>query len=336
MLLPAQGPAPASGLLHFSTQQVPQKQRQAMWADQVRAFAGPCAIEFGDTAFAGRIDVGHLAGFACARLRQNARSVQRSRQDLAHTAPDFYYLILQLSGSATATQNDQSCQLRAGELTLIDASQPCGQHFGASSEQLTVHLPRAAVEAWAERGRLRVGTAVRGAPAAVLGSLLRPVFGEQDAFNAVQRHAIAEALLKLVAASWQGEPSDAPETLRGLAGAPLLRVIQGHIAGNLASPELSPLAVAAVHGVSVRHVHRLFSAAGTSFGEWLRNCRLERCAADLRDRAHSQRSITDIAFAWGFNESAHFSRAFKAAYGSSPRQYRQAFFSTPAAALLND
>ena len=34
------------------------------------------------------------------------------------------------------------------------------------------------------------------------------------------------------------------------------------------------------------------------------------------------RSITEIAFAWGFSSPKHFSRIFRARYGASPRDWR--------------
>ena len=34
-------------------------------------------------------------------------------------------------------------------------------------------------------------------------------------------------------------------------------------------------------------------------------------------------SLTDVAFACGFNSSAHFSRAFKSRYGIAPRELRE-------------
>jgi AraC-like DNA-binding protein len=33
--------------------------------------------------------------------------------------------------------------------------------------------------------------------------------------------------------------------------------------------------------------------------------------------------ISDIAFAWGFNDLAHFSRIFKQKFGASPREWRK-------------
>jgi hypothetical protein len=52
--------------------------------------------------------------------------------------------------------------------------------------------------------------------------------------------------------------------------------------------------------------------------------RLERCRLDLRSPLHVQKSISDILFQWGFNDSASFSRAFREQYGVSPREYRKA------------
>ena len=43
---------------------------------------------------------------------------------------------------------------------------------------------------------------------------------------------------------------------------------------------------------------------------------------DLADLRLCERSITEIAFAWGFNDAAHFSRAFSNAFGLSPTRFR--------------
>ena len=57
---------------------------------------------------------------------------------------------------------------------------------------------------------------------------------------------------------------------------------------------------------------------------WIRDRRLERCRADLRDPRLAGLSILEIATRWGFVSPAHFSRTFRAAYGVSPRDARAA------------
>ena len=69
---------------------------------------------------------------------------------------------------------------------------------------------------------------------------------------------------------------------------------------------------------------KLFAAAGQNFSTYLRTRRLERCRLDLTSPMFASLSISEICFRWGFNGSAHFSRAFKDRYGVSPRDYRKA------------
>ncbi|MGH7005023.1 MAG: helix-turn-helix domain-containing protein, partial [Alphaproteobacteria bacterium] len=96
--------------------------------------------------------------------------------------------------------------------------------------------------------------------------------------------------------------------------------LRAHLARNLADPTLSPRGAADALGISVRLVHRLFEEMGTSFGRWVLERRLDACRRALDGPA--PRAISDIAFAWGFNELSHFSRAFKARFGVAPRDFR--------------
>ena len=55
-------------------------------------------------------------------------------------------------------------------------------------------------------------------------------------------------------------------------------------------------------------------------GDYLRRCRLDRAAALL---AAGRRGLSEIAQACGYFDQAHFSHAFKQAYGMPPKAYRQ-------------
>ena len=75
-------------------------------------------------------------------------------------------------------------------------------------------------------------------------------------------------------------------------------------------------------GLSSRYINKLFEAEQSSLGRYIWRCRLERCAARLRDLAWAHRSISEIALEHGFNDLSHFSRAFRQRLGQSPREYR--------------
>jgi AraC-like DNA-binding protein len=76
--------------------------------------------------------------------------------------------------------------------------------------------------------------------------------------------------------------------------------------------------------VSLRYLHACFEPAGVSLMAFVLRMRLERCHAELARADERRRSISEIAFAWGFSDLSHFGRAFIAAYGMTPRDWRAA------------
>ncbi|MYT26968.1 helix-turn-helix domain-containing protein, partial [Streptomyces sp. SID7760] len=85
---------------------------------------------------------------------------------------------------------------------------------------------------------------------------------------------------------------------------------------------LSPERIARQHHISVRYLHRLFESEGTTVGRYIRQRRLEQCGRELARRSRVVPTVSAVAQRWGFVSPAHFSRAFRAAYGVSPREWR--------------
>lgn len=92
---------------------------------------------------------------------------------------------------------------------------------------------------------------------------------------------------------------------------------------NLHNPELCVGELAREFGFSIRYVQRLFSEEECTVSKYIRRQRLEGCKKQLADPAWLNHSITEIAFNWGFNSSAHFARVFKEQYGINAREYRK-------------
>jgi AraC-like DNA-binding protein len=102
----------------------------------------------------------------------------------------------------------------------------------------------------------------------------------------------------------------------------LMLQITSFIEEHLGEADLAPAQIAAAHHISLRQLHKLFHASGTTVAGWIRQRRLERCGHDLRDPRWSGRPVAAIGARWGYPDPAHFSRLFKAAYGVGPRDYR--------------
>ncbi len=133
---------------------------------------------------------------------------------------------------------------------------------------------------------------------------------------------ISEALPHLLAPalrSLQSEPEDSPTRLRDLHRQRILRFVRE----NLWDSQLDANSIARGVQLSARHVYDLFSEKnGETLMKWVWKQRLALCRRDLGEPALSSRSISEIAYTWGFSNVSHFSRAFKAAYGMGPREFR--------------
>jgi AraC family transcriptional regulator len=107
----------------------------------------------------------------------------------------------------------------------------------------------------------------------------------------------------------------------------ILRVlthIQAHLDETLDLEELARVAC-----FSSFHFHRIFAAmTGETIADHVRRLRLERAALELRSGA---KQVIQVALDAGYEAHEAFTRAFKAAYGVSPVEFRRA--TRPAAIL---
>jgi AraC-like DNA-binding protein len=111
---------------------------------------------------------------------------------------------------------------------------------------------------------------------------------------------------------------------RSLTSQTLIRIGEtiSYIHRNLDRP-ITLKELVAMSEMSRSNFLRMFEAAiGTSPIDYLIQLRIDEASRLL---SSTERSITDIAFAVGFQDSNYFSRQFRKTLGLSPRSYRQRF-----------
>lgn len=81
------------------------------------------------------------------------------------------------------------------------------------------------------------------------------------------------------------------------------------IEAKLANFELTPEMIASELGTSKRTLHRIFAQHGLLIGRYILDRRLDKCASEFESESDIQK-ISAVAFAWGFNDVSHLSRAF--------------------------
>jgi AraC-like DNA-binding protein len=96
-----------------------------------------------------------------------------------------------------------------------------------------------------------------------------------------------------------------------------------YVQAELGDPGLTPGQIAHVHHISVRQLYSVWSGVELSLAEWIMNERLELSRRELAKPGDGARTIAAIARGCGFVDAAHFARRFRAAYGMSPREWRQ-------------
>jgi AraC-like DNA-binding protein len=99
--------------------------------------------------------------------------------------------------------------------------------------------------------------------------------------------------------------------------------IVNYIEQHLREPDLAPESIAAAFRMSSRYLHRLFDTDSESLAKYIRRRRIEESARLLASPLQRRRSISEIAYDFGFSSLAHFSKIFREHHGMSPTDYRQ-------------
>jgi acetamidase/formamidase/AraC-like DNA-binding protein len=244
--------------------------------------------------------------------------------DMADHVDPVWVLEL-LEGELTVTAGPEAMLVREGDIVFGRGDAMVSLDFPRDHRVLMIQVPAAYFNGRV-RNHLPVGVSLIASDTGagrILSGMLRSVGDTINDLNADRLRPVELSLPDfLLTALMEGAPA---KSLGGSAGARAMlleRVFQS-IEMHLSDPHLNLEQVAAKHGISMRYLQKLFETVGESFGHYVKLRRLERCRMDLLSPLHAQKSISDILFQWGFNDSASFSRAFREQYGMSPRDYRK-------------
>ncbi|CAG6395034.1 Transcriptional regulator, AraC family [Actinacidiphila cocklensis] len=315
-------------LMSLSNSALSAGDRFAWYSDLVRENIAPFSLasayagDFGAHVLAADLGVAHVAAFSFAPL-----SATRTPRHIRSGDPETYQLALIQGSPMRVSQRRSDAAVETGSLVFIDTSHPLDADFpdmGRSNRVTMLRLPKSSFPLPAECADRMLSR--RLSAHAVTGRLLchylNTVLDETAELSWAESYRLGTIAVDLAAAFLSGH-LDAQhllpaETRRRV----LLTRIGAFIDRNLGDPELTPVGIAEHHHISVRSLHQLFRAEPETVAATIRRRRLERCRADLADPRLSGQPIGALAARWGFLAPAEFSRAFRASYGMSPRQFR--------------
>jgi len=301
----------------WSTRQVPPNQVPGYWSKALEEIMPNLQfdpLESGFEACLRHRDLGRLCLNYVQAAPQRIRTPARPR-----SVPTARFGIIYLkSGMLRVQQNARTVELNDGACVIVDGSQPSEVMTCRHSESLNISVSAEWLQQWLARPESEVAK-----PFVATSRAARPLLDlldylcEIDAPLCIGGDLIAGQLGGALAiAVGEGEVTGTNHAAR------LLNRLRQSIGTRYSDPRYCPQTAADEAGISRRYLVLLFTQAGTTFNSELMRVRLDRSSEMLCEPRFDSLSVMDIALRCGFADASHFSKRFRARFGSSPACYR--------------
>ncbi len=304
------------------TATVPPGSGEEFWQAGASELFGRLELEtHADRHFHGRCTHASVEDLVLCKLAAGPHRITRTAMGARHYDRGYLKALLQIRGTSLLDQDDRTTLIEPGEWSLYDTARPYRLTVLEESEMLLLLMPRERL--YTPQSNLRRLTVRKFSSQAGVGKLachlVNVAFDEVATLNSSETFDVADSIAQMIrlAVYNTGTESAVPPS-----GEMLCERIKSYVTSHLRNPELSIDDVARAVRCTKRYLHKAFEKEELSISEYILRQRLERCRQQLLDLDCAQRSITDIAFSWGFNNSNHFSRCFKQAFGMSPSAVR--------------
>jgi len=309
----------------LTTDAVAPDQRLAYWVDMICTtyVQLECDAKESDH-FRGSILSHRLPGLDLSVVSSRAQRVMRTPRVISNASDDYFIVSLQTQGHAVISQDGRDAVMSPGDFAIYDSTRPYVLRFGGDFEEIVLKLRGDQIRSLVHNTEGLTATTVSGRTGAghLLITMIKTLRDEADSLLPASAAAVASGVVNLLVAGLQSLPACKKAELSSMSAYHVARIRQC-IDDRLQDPALSIESIAAELAMSVGHLHRLFKTEPLSPSQYLRTRRLEACSRELLDARRAKASVAEIAFKWGFNDAAHFSRAFRDRFDCSPREWRR-------------
>lgn len=244
----------------------------------------------------------------------------RTRTNISRDDSETLAIQLTLGGLEHITFADKKYTIRAGDIFVWDSTREMRFQVEKTLRKISVQLPLQRLKDWMPRSWHSIPRKISSGSARglLINSHVLSMAKKEFSGSGINGDALSEAIIALLVSATKQQLPESRPTLREKQ----LKQVKGFIEKNLDNPNLSLTDIASANGISLRYLHWLFESTDKTASQYIIEQRLMRCRQDLLNPLMTGRTVTEIAYSWGFNDPAHFSRRFKEAYGRSPNQSR--------------
>jgi len=307
----------------MTTDNVAQRERVEYWADVVSRNVRPMRIEPSRRVpLQGMVTARAIGDVTVAEVSGCGIHAHHTSGEVARTREHRYAVCVNIDGDARINRRGKQFILQRGDGFVTDSRDEYSLDLERPWRHLVVSLPTRLIDDRLARPE-QVGTGVlRNHPLVRLwannltnGFALASTFSPPGA-SLFTRHCV-ELLAQAVDEQDRNRLTPSP-AWRDAMYRDACRVI----AFRFGDPNLAPDHIARELDISTRSLSRLFAAHNETVMRRVFDVRV-RHAMTLLAAPAGHRSVTEIAFACGFNDSSHFGRAFAVRVQCTPSEWRR-------------
>lgn len=169
------------------------------WIHQVNRICGAFSAQTLGDEFSGHIREYQSGALKLSFVDACQARLYRTPKEVAASEGGKYFAVFQLDGSACMAQGDNRVSLCAGDITLIDASQPSDFTYHENSRQLSLILPHRLIEQSLRYTPVKCGHRIGGkSPIATLSHHLILDAARQTNLSQQESEATLDAVISLL------------------------------------------------------------------------------------------------------------------------------------------
>ena len=307
----------------FTTAHMRPRDQFDAWHESISVIfqTSPLPEQRNEAGFKAALTSYHLGNLLLNQVDFDGQRFERDRRKLTLDGMDHYLVQLYATGGLNGVADDRERVLFGGDVQILDLAR-INDTRAKASNTIAVVLPREVLREAMQGVHNLHGVVLRGdaGTGGLLADYMRSLMVRAGGMTLADAPGIAQATTDIIAACFRPTAATMARA-RPLLEATLLERIQAHIEAALATPALGAEALCRAFGLSRSALYRLFEPVGGVAG-YIHARRLARAYADLGDPGNASRKIYDVAYRWGFISEAHFSRAFRRAFGLTPGDVR--------------